>query len=358
MSTVEPRGTVAAHYAGPFAALQHEPGGGRARYCNAPVRRAALLDALGGLNLGSYDIQIVDWMVGWNDSTVRTVVSWLERVRRLGAYEAGWALGERLQAVQAMTATEVRARPSVDGRDAPGHFRDEDVVPAAGSGTGVPEPAVTPTESTKGWWATVTLSTNVYVLDQVDAHEVFRFGQTLMTKYDEIGHHRPPSGQIWSDTADKVWRDGEWIVPSDGTWSVCNQLGQDLPAILDVSYRPGAPLRAEDEGHGEDCEEDCSGQYHDRACWVDVDFDTAYGYRDSEGRGCGDLHALLVAELGRWLDERGVRWEWRNEFTGEVHGGEDRYERLIELCSGGSEATAWYRTTVLPAIAAHIVDGG
>ena len=96
--------------------------------------------------------------------------------------------------------------------------------------------------------------------------------------------------------------------------------------------------------------------YHPRACWADIDFDTAYGYRDAAGRGCGDLHALLVAEVGNWLDERGVRWEWRNEFTSEVHGGGDRYIRLVDIARGGFEASAWMRTTVLPAIAAHIAS--
>jgi hypothetical protein len=66
--------------------------------------------------------------------------------------------------------------------------------------------------------------------------------------------------------------------------------------------------------------------------------------------------ASLVAELGKWLDERGVRWLWKNEYTGEVHSG---YEQLIELCSGGFEAAAWFQTTVLPAIAAKTsVEGG
>lgn len=130
-----------------------------------------------------------------------------------------------------------------------------------------------------------------------------------------------------------------------------NELGQGLPAWLMIGYRPGAPLRSAEQvaACDEDCDPDCDGSYHDRACWLDVDFDTAYGY-DHDGMGCGDLHAALVARLGRWLDARGVRWEWRNEFSGEVHGGVDRYERLADLASGGFEATAWYQTAVLPAI--------
>lgn len=58
-----------------------------------------------------------------------------------------------------------------------------------------------------------------------------------------------------------------------------------------------------------------------------VDFDTAYGYHGPEG-GCGDLHVRLVRQLGAWLDERGVRWSWLNEFTDEVFQGTDGLETL------------------------------
>lgn len=193
----------------------------------------------------------------------------------------------------------------------------------------------------------MTLSTNVYVLDEIDHVEVFRFCQGLLTKYDD--RHRTPDQQVWSDSP-STWR-------GDDIRLIGNRIGQNLPGILGVTYRAGGPLRAEDDGHDEDCDEGCSGKYHDRACWLDIDFDTAYGAKFAGGMGCGDLHAALVSELGQWLDAKGVRWEWRNEFTGDVHGGSDRYERLIELISGGFEATAWFRTTVLPAIASEIKSG-
>ena len=73
--------------------------------------------------------------------------------------------------------------------------------------------------------------------------------------------------------------------------------------------------------------------------------------------GCGDLHAALVGQLGQWLDARGIRWEWMNEYTGEVHGGPDRYEQLIGLASAGFESAAWFETTVMPAITAVIAAG-
>lgn len=199
----------------------------------------------------------------------------------------------------------------------------------------------------------MTLSTNIYVLDEVSPHELFRFCQTLLTKYDEPDH-RPFNRQRCSDTPLHE------IYKLTGAWNISNEIGQGLPAILDIKYRPNGPLRTPEQSaeHEDYCAEDCDRTYHDRACWLDVDFDTAYSARFSGGMGCGDLHAALVAEVGKWLDERDVRWEWRNEFTSEVHGGDDKYERLIDLCSGGFAATAWFRTTVLPAIAADIASRG
>lgn len=198
----------------------------------------------------------------------------------------------------------------------------------------------------------MTLSTNVYVLDEVDPHEVFRFCQGMLAQYDDA--KRTPDEQVWTDEADSVYLDGEWV-KDPGRRRVANKAGQNLPGILGVDYRVGGPLREAQTECDEDCDSDeCSGRYHDRACWLDVDFDTAYS-AVSSGLGCGQLHAALVTELGQWLDAKGVRWEWRNEYTGDVHGGEDRYERLVDLLSGSAAATAWFHNTVLPTIAAEIL---
>lgn len=200
----------------------------------------------------------------------------------------------------------------------------------------------------------MTLSTNVYVLDQIDHREVFRFCQELLIQYDQ--DRRGPDRQQWSDEQTTSWRAGGSFVEPGNPWRIANDIGQGLPGILWVTYRPGAPLRTPEQAAecDEDCEAGCDGSGHYyRPCWLDVDFDTAYGYKH-DGMGCGDLHAALVAELGQWLDGKGVRWEWCNEFTSEVHGGPDRYERLIDLASGGFEATAWFQSTVLPAIAAEL----
>lgn len=201
----------------------------------------------------------------------------------------------------------------------------------------------------------MTLSTDIYVLDQVDVSELFRFCQGLLTKYDDRPTPQQPDQQAWRDR--ESWRD-------NGARLMSNEIGQGLPAILDLHYRPDAPLATPEQA--EQCTDDCDPpeegedryHHHPHACWANIDFDTAYSYRDTSGRGCGDLHALLVSEVGQWLDERGVRWEWHNEYTGDIHGGDDRYERLIDLVSGGFAAEAWFRTTVLPAIAAGVLNEG
>lgn len=202
----------------------------------------------------------------------------------------------------------------------------------------------------------MTLDTRVYVLGNVDPHETFSFCRTLLGAGER---------HTFRDTQDKTWRAGESFVEPGNPCTVSNDPDQGLPAWLMLYYRPGAPLRTPEQAaeHDEDIcnlpERDwydaaagpCDGTHaFSRACWLTVSFDTPYGYSDDRGYGCGDLHAEYVARLGRWLDERGVRWEWMNEFTGEIHTG---YSRLIELASGGFEASAWFRTSVLPIIAAE-----
>jgi hypothetical protein len=200
----------------------------------------------------------------------------------------------------------------------------------------------------------MTLDTRFFILGEVDPQEVFLFCRDLIGATDR---------HTFSDEQDSTWSKGESFVEPTNSWTISNNPGQGLPAWLMLYYRPGAPLRTAEQAaeHDEDCnlpensiyvEEwgPCDGKHHRRACWLTVSFDTAYGYRDERGYGCGDLHAEYVAKLGQWLDSKGVRWEWENEFTGEIHTG---YSELINLASGGFEATAWFKTTVLPAIAAE-----
>lgn len=151
----------------------------------------------------------------------------------------------------------------------------------------------------------MTLSTYVYVKDKIDRRALFM-------KCNQL---------VGAD---------EGVRFSESDTGISNEPGQGLNAWVLISGRADGPLTsaAEAAEHGEECEgeDDCSWA-HERACWAKANFDTSYSYQGPEG-GCGDLHARYVAELGKWLDDQGIGWEWRNEFTGEVH---QRYDGLTEL---------------------------
>ena len=53
--------------------------------CCFSESRAAIVEALVGVELGAWDERIVAWLAGWDGPTVVPVVSWLWRVRRGGA---------------------------------------------------------------------------------------------------------------------------------------------------------------------------------------------------------------------------------------------------------------------------------
>lgn len=200
----------------------------------------------------------------------------------------------------------------------------------------------------------MTLDTRIYVLDRIDHRETFNKVAGLLGVTEQ---HRV------KDEQEPTYRDGERFIEPGNSWTMMTAPGQGLPAWLMLHYRPDAPYRtaAEHAAHDEDIcnlpdvewyDEDagpCDGSWHRPACWLEISLDTAYSYSDEQGRGCGDFHASVIGELGKMLDERGIRWLWKNEYTGEVHSG---YDKLIDLCTNGFESSAWFRTTVMPAIRA------
>jgi hypothetical protein len=181
----------------------------------------------------------------------------------------------------------------------------------------------------------MTLSTHVYLLTEADPVDVFMECRRLLGATTET----------WQDRDVSKYH-------AAGVWEIGNNIGQGLPALMGVRYRPGAAVQADHEGHDPEwCSEDCTYQ-HDPAHWIFIDFDTAYSYHDEHG-GCGTLHARLLFQLGEWLDARGIQWAWRNEFTGEVHIG-DKYERLADLTDGGQAAMRWFKGVVEPALPALV----
>ncbi|WP_329521228.1 hypothetical protein [Spirillospora sp. NBC_01491] len=168
----------------------------------------------------------------------------------------------------------------------------------------------------------MTLNTKILVQDKVSYRDVWvkcnqLIGATEATRFR--------NEQV------KTWRNGEGTPQPGNPWQIGNHLGQGLCALLNITYRPDGPFRASSEACEWYCDPGCDDEHDSPPSWLQVNFDTAYGYRDEQGRGCGDLHASLIAQLGQWLDERRVRWAWQNEFTGEIHTG---YDRLTDLRGG------------------------
>jgi hypothetical protein len=77
--------TATSGYAQSDGPYEVRPGPG---FVPEPVRRSYLAAALAGVELGAYDVRIVDWLAQWDDYTARLVVSLLVRARRAGYAEA------------------------------------------------------------------------------------------------------------------------------------------------------------------------------------------------------------------------------------------------------------------------------
>lgn len=119
-----------------------------------------------------------------------------------------------------------------------------------------------------------------------------------------------------------------------------NYPAQGLCALVEVAHGgAGAAPLPEPEACGRYCPPDC-GYPHDPACWLRASFNTNLGWQGPEG-GSGELHARFVADLGRWLDGKGIRWSWLNtvtsdiELAGEIHRG---HQGLAELREGSIRA--------------------
>jgi hypothetical protein len=66
----------------PTGPIQRDPAG---PFIDLQERRALLLEVLDGVELGAYDRRIIDWLAGWDTSTVLTVAGLLMRARRAEA---------------------------------------------------------------------------------------------------------------------------------------------------------------------------------------------------------------------------------------------------------------------------------
>lgn len=201
----------------------------------------------------------------------------------------------------------------------------------------------------------MTLSTKIYIQGEIGALDVFNFLVHQLLEFDNS--HRDFTAVRTTAEADTDWKTKQ----PTGLWTVETVIGQGLPAWTMVHHRPGGAYRTEVDAQAHDdgiCnmpgssyhdadEPVCDGSHHTPACHLMVDMDTAYGYTGPNGIGCSGLHGTMIVRLGTMLQERGVPFSWRNEYTGELHQG---FDGLDGLLSAGDEANAWFNGVALPAI--------
>ena len=167
----------------------------------------------------------------------------------------------------------------------------------------------------------MTLDTRIAIGGPYNAHEVFRFCRTLLGTPEHI---EPRHGE----GADHL------SAGRAGQKMIGNPYGGSVSTWLQIWYGADGPMVHQ-------CDELCPTEDRDdhdrwvadnptRNGWaaIEVSFDTDYGYRWQNGESSSALHARLVTALGRWLDERGLPWKWRNAYTDEWF---DRYEGLDEF---------------------------
>lgn len=130
-----------------------------------------------------------------------------------------------------------------------------------------------------------------------------------------------PNGEIMANATT-----GEPFTYSDSGY--CTTLGQGLACIWEVEYGEDGPMDWRHNCADWGCSEPCEGDldYGNTVPiyaegFASANFDTAYGYRNARGGGCGDLHAFILTVIGQYLHSVGCdEWIWSHEEQGTWHG--------------------------------------
>lgn len=187
----------------------------------------------------------------------------------------------------------------------------------------------------------MTLDTRMRIHEQCDARELFDFCRLLLGPSDG---GKAPLDSNFTDEPNRL----------------CNRLGQGYSAILEVEFDLATAPKSEwEKCYCEEDQEDAIEPDPDYKCsqcrkpdaYLEISWDTAYGYKGPNGEQCGDLHAAYIVSVAKWCDERGLTYSWHNEFNGDWCPG---LENLNSLSKGGVEATAWFTSIALPAILSDI----
>lgn len=188
----------------------------------------------------------------------------------------------------------------------------------------------------------MTLSTDMYIQGEVDLAQLRWIVQEALAKFDD--QQRPVDAQLWEEDSRPEHRSYSTVV------------GQGLPAWTFIHFGENGVWRSpEDEyAHPDDVEEGEEPWFVAPRHFAAIDFDTTYFYSGPNGETCAQLHAALMLQVGAWLEAQGVPWQWRNEYSDEIH---DAYEGFEEFAGHGAESKVWAKS-VMSAITATAENGG
>lgn len=177
----------------------------------------------------------------------------------------------------------------------------------------------------------MTLTTHIFITGT---------GVTQRDVYDKVN-------DLLTIPATRRFREG----PNSRYWyrgdhEISNEIGQGFPAIVDTfANRDGSLIAPK---HAADCDPECDAHVCTIPHHVHLRLDTSYGYDDERGWSVSQLHAWVIATLVGWLAPKSCSLIWIDEYTATAHEGTDH---LDEFLGSGRAAQAWFRDTVLPAIA-------
>lgn len=169
----------------------------------------------------------------------------------------------------------------------------------------------------------MTLNTTVAIRGNCNPKEIFLYCRALLNTPDNV--------EI---------REGEK--------NITHPPGVGLSAWLMLHIVDNIAYDCDDSCDEYDCFHQINPEYNGWATAA-VSFDTAYSYRGDNGESCSDLHARLITNLGYFLDQKGLEWQWQNEYTGEWF---ERFDQLDKFGNAhrATGADNWFRNIALPAI--------
>jgi hypothetical protein len=126
-----------------------------------------------------------------------------------------------------------------------------------------------------------------------------------------------------------------------------NEPGQGFPAWVIVRHNDGALIVDDSDDPDDPDEAAWLAAHRPPAAYLDVDFDTAYGYHDDVHPTPAVLHADYIVQMSNRFGDL----SWCDEFTGAWHRGLAGLEAFI---GNGDAAASWFRTIVVPAVASRI----